>query len=99
MAAGLPTVASAIGQLNQIIRHEQTGLLVPPGDAGALADAIDRLRLDPASRRRLGRAARQYVTRHHTWESVVDRILQLAHANRGANRQRPERVGAAKVGA
>jgi hypothetical protein len=39
------------------------------------------------------------VTRHHTWDSVVDRILQLAHANRGANRQRPERVGAAKVGA
>jgi glycosyltransferase involved in cell wall biosynthesis len=103
MAAGLPTVASAIGQLNQIIRHEQTGLLVPPGDAGALADAIDRLRLDPTSRRRLGRAARQYVTRHHTCDSVVDRILQLALANRGANsganRQRPERVGAAKVGA
>ena len=84
MAAGLPTVASAIGQLNQIIHHEQTGLLVPPGDAGALADAIDRLRHDSTSRRRLGRAARQYVMRHHTWDSVVDRIIQLAHANRGA---------------
>ena len=95
MAAGLPTVASAIGQLNQIIKHGQTGLLVPPGDAGALADAIDGLQLDPTSRRRLGRAARQYVMRHHTWDSVVDRILQLAHANRGAARRlRLQKVGA-----
>ena len=94
MAAGLPTVASAIGQLNQIIHHEQTGLLVPPGDAGALADAIDRLRHDPTSRRRLGRAARQYVMRHHTWDAVVDSIVQLALANRGGARQRLEEVGA-----
>ncbi len=78
MAAGLPVVASRIGQLGELIEHEVTGLLCPPGDATVLADALDRLRRDPELRRRLGQAARATAIRDHTWGAVVDCVLDLA---------------------
>jgi glycosyltransferase involved in cell wall biosynthesis len=78
MAAGLPVVASRIGQLAQVLRHEVDGLFCPPGDAHALAAALERLRAEPALRRRLGLAARAKVLREHTWEAVARRILGLA---------------------
>jgi glycosyltransferase involved in cell wall biosynthesis len=77
MAAGLPVVAGRIGQLAEILDHEQTGLLCPPGDAQALAEALDRLRHDAVLRRRLGRAAQATVLRKHTWAAVARRILGL----------------------
>jgi glycosyltransferase involved in cell wall biosynthesis len=58
MRAGKPVVASAHGGLVEIVRPGVTGLLVPPGDAQALADAIQKLAEDPELRRRLGDAGR-----------------------------------------
>jgi glycosyltransferase involved in cell wall biosynthesis len=78
MAAGLPVVASRIGQLTAIIRHEETGLLCPPGDAAALAAALQRLEREPAWRHTLGQAAHATVCREHTWKAVAERILGLA---------------------
>ncbi|MDQ3697701.1 MAG: glycosyltransferase family 4 protein [Gemmatimonadota bacterium] len=78
MAAGLPVVASRVGQLARLVVHERTGLLCPAGDAAALATALERLRHDPALRARLGRAARAAVTRGHTWDAVVRRVIALA---------------------
>jgi glycosyltransferase involved in cell wall biosynthesis len=78
LATGLPVVVSRVGQVEDVIRHEVSGLLVPPGDAAALAAAIERLRLDPGLRARLGQAARATVLRGHTWEAVVERVLRLA---------------------
>jgi glycosyltransferase involved in cell wall biosynthesis len=78
MAAGLPVVASRLGQLAGMIRHEETGLLCPPGDGDALAAALERLWREPALRRRLGEAARAKALREHTWEAVARRILRLA---------------------
>lgn len=78
MAAGLPVVASRLGQLAELIEDGVTGILCPPGDAAALAEALDRLRRDPELRRRLGRAARQSVLREHTWDAVARRVLRLA---------------------
>jgi glycosyltransferase involved in cell wall biosynthesis len=80
MAAGLPVVASRLGQLGGLIRHGVNGLLCPPGDAAALADALAQLRSAPGLRRRLGEAARAAVLRQHTWAAVADRILRLAEA-------------------
>ena len=87
MAAGLPVVASAVGQVAQLITHEVNGLLCPPGDPAALAEALQRLRREPALRERLGRAARETVRRHHTWEAAVTRILDAAA------RSHPARLG------
>jgi glycosyltransferase involved in cell wall biosynthesis len=61
MAAGLPVVASAVGGVPEIVAHGATGLLVPPGDAAALAEALEQLLADPALRRRLGEAGRERV--------------------------------------
>ena len=77
MAAGLPVVVSDIGQLAAIVRHEEDGLRCPPGDAAALAAALERLARAPALRARLGHAARAKVHREHTWRAVARRILDL----------------------
>lgn len=78
MAAGRPVVASRVGQLESLIQDEVNGLLCPPGDSHALAEALVRLRGDAGLRAHLGRAARECVLRDHTWDSVVRRILKLA---------------------
>lgn len=69
MAAGLPIVASAIGQICEVLEHERTALLVPPGDRDALVAALTRLRQDAALRQRLGRAARDEAFARHTWQA------------------------------
>jgi glycosyltransferase involved in cell wall biosynthesis len=61
MAAGVPVVASSVGGVPEIVEDATTGLLVPPGDAAALAAALERLLADAALRRRLGAAGRERV--------------------------------------
>lgn len=63
MSLGRPVVASAVGGLPDIVEDGVTGLLVPPGDAKALAEALSALLLDPAKAEALGRAGRA------RWES------------------------------
>jgi glycosyltransferase involved in cell wall biosynthesis len=58
MAAGLPIVASGVGGIRELIADDRSGLLVPAGDAAALADRLCRLMADPALAARLGGAAR-----------------------------------------
>ncbi|HZD10773.1 MAG TPA: glycosyltransferase family 4 protein [Candidatus Binatia bacterium] len=80
MAAGLPVVASRIGQLAGLFEDGVNGLLCPAGDPMALAAALERLRRAPRLRARLGQVARASVLRDHTWESVARRILDLARS-------------------
>jgi glycosyltransferase involved in cell wall biosynthesis len=84
MAAGLPVVASRVGQLAELIRPGDNGLLCPPGDAAALAEALVQLWQRPALRRRLGEAARADVLQNHTWDAVARRVLDLAGHGCGA---------------
>lgn len=72
MAAGLPvaTFESSAGPL----RHEVTGLRVPDGDTGALADALERLLTDYALARKLGNAARDQARREFSWARVAERV-------------------------
>lgn len=78
MAAGLPVVASGIGQLVQLIQDGENGWLCPPGDPRALAAALECLRQAPGLRMRLGQQGRQTVLQCHTWESVARQLLTLA---------------------
>lgn len=63
MAAGLPVIASDVGGVAEQVEHDVTGLLVPRGDADALAAALQRLIDDPELRRRMGEAGRARATR------------------------------------
>lgn len=78
MAAGLPIVASRVGQVSEVIVDGVSGLLYPPGKVGALAATLDKVRSHPELRRLLGAAARRAVYERHTWDGVVKRILEIA---------------------
>ncbi len=64
--AGLPVVATAVGGVPEVIEHETTGLLVPPGAPALLAAAVERLMDDPALAKRLGSALRERVAQKFT---------------------------------
>jgi glycosyltransferase involved in cell wall biosynthesis len=75
LAAGTAIVASDVAQIGEILRDEETALLVPPDDPIALAAALERLAEDPALRARLGAAARRDATQHHSWDARLDALL------------------------
>ncbi|MEZ4217281.1 MAG: glycosyltransferase family 4 protein [Myxococcota bacterium] len=85
MAAGLPVVASAIGQIREVIDDGVDGLLVPPGDVEATARALLRLERDAALGARLGAHARAKVA-DCDWVDVARRALALADAPADAAR-------------
>ncbi len=66
-AMALPVVASNIHGIPDVVIDGETGLLVPPADPRALADAIARLAADPALRERMGAAGRAFVEREYDW--------------------------------
>jgi glycosyltransferase involved in cell wall biosynthesis len=77
MATGRGIVASRLEQIGQILEHEKTALLVPPGDADALAIALERLIQDAPLAARLGAAARRQAVAQHSWEANARAVLDL----------------------
>jgi glycosyltransferase involved in cell wall biosynthesis len=75
MAMGKGIVASSLEQLAEVLEHDRTGWLVPPGDAEALADGLRVLIEDPARRERLGCAARDEAVARYTWREHTRRIF------------------------
>jgi glycosyltransferase involved in cell wall biosynthesis len=71
MAAARPIVASAVATIPEIVLDEQTGLLVPAGDAVALADALARLAAEPELARELGERGRERLQRHFSLDKMV----------------------------
>jgi Glycosyltransferase len=76
MLAGAPVIASATGGLLDLVLHEATGLLVAPGDAGALQAAMRRLLDEPQLSEELTRRARNYA-RRFTAGPVVEQIESI----------------------
>ncbi|HEY2617081.1 MAG TPA: glycosyltransferase [Acetobacteraceae bacterium] len=76
MAQACPVIGSAEGGIAEVVQHGRTGLLVPPGDAAALADAMRRLVSEPELRHGLGRAAFAYAS-----ESLDARVQSVALEN------------------
>lgn len=78
MAHRLAVVATRAGGLPDKVVAGQTGWLVPPGDAAALADALaDALRAGPEERRRRGLAGRALAERRFAWPAVVDGLIDV----------------------
>lgn len=80
MAAGLPVIATRIGQVPAVI--EDCGVLVGGSDAAELASAIDEMVADPERRARFGAVSRQLAVERHSWAQVLQTILE--HAGVGA---------------
>jgi glycosyltransferase involved in cell wall biosynthesis len=76
MAAGVPLVAAEAGSLPEVVAPPEGGVLVPVGDAAALADATARLLDDPAARAALSASARRSAERFR-WGAVADRHLEF----------------------
>jgi glycosyltransferase involved in cell wall biosynthesis len=77
MAAGCPVVAAASGGIPDLVIDGVNGLLVPAGDADALAQALHRMLVDRELAARLSREARATIARRYTPEAAVERLDQL----------------------
>ena len=76
-ACELPVVATRVGGIPELVQDGVTGLLTPPGDARALAHALERILTDPRLRIEMGQAARRRIEVHFSLEVQVDRLLAL----------------------
>ena len=88
MAAGLPTVATEYPGVRAVVDEGGTGLLVPPGDPGAVTGAIRRLvEAGPSGRSAMGTAGREKAERLWSWPRLLDR-MDAAYAEAIATRRR-----------
>ena len=76
-AAGTPLVVADTGGLREIVEHGITGLRFPPGDVGALADAVTSVLSDEVLARRLVRDARQVLTDDYAWARIAARTAEV----------------------
>jgi glycosyltransferase involved in cell wall biosynthesis len=75
MASGTPVVCSRLGGLPEVVRDNETGFLVTPGDVDELHDRIATVLGSPALADRMGRAARELVLERFTWQACAARCL------------------------
>ena len=72
-----PVIASASGGITDIVKHEQTGLLVKERDVPGTADAIVHLLTEPDLSRRLSEQGYQHAVQAFGWDSIIDRTMKL----------------------
>lgn len=77
MAQGVVPVVTRVGGLPELVEHNVSGLVVPPGDTPALRDALATLLRDPARRRQLAAAARERVNGPFHFRHTVEKHLAL----------------------
>jgi len=80
MGSGLPCVTTNVGALPELVDDGVTGLLVPPREPAALAEALINLLSDPARAEQMGRAGQQKVVEHLTWRAVAERMAPYLEA-------------------
>ena len=96
-AAGLPLVSTGVGAIPEIVRHGETGFIVPQDDADALARVLDDLAADPQLRRRMGANAAALVRRRYDAVRNANQLIEVLveaarHAPRPRSRRRAVRV-------
>ena len=77
MACATPVVASAVGGIPEVVDDGVTGLLVPPSEPKALADAVNRLLDDPGLAAGMGRAGRARATAEFSWQAIAEQTVAL----------------------
>lgn len=94
LAAGLPVVGSRLGQIAEVIEHEQSGLLVGD-DANEVAAALERLASNRELRARLAAAGLERVQSAYTWDHTGDRIGAILETLLGSGKKHDGRPAAA----
>jgi glycosyltransferase involved in cell wall biosynthesis len=91
MLSGRPIVATAVGEVPAVLSGGRAGVLVPPGDAGALAGALAGVLSDPAEARRLSAAAARRAAEEYTFGKMMERYVALYAQllTKGAHRPNP----------
>jgi glycosyltransferase involved in cell wall biosynthesis len=97
MAAGLPVVATDVPGHRDVVVHGETGMLVPPGDTGALAEAVASLVSDPARRKAMGESGRWRVHKEFDVRAMVEATAQV-YRQAASWRHRPRFEPRAGVG-
>ncbi|HWP42989.1 MAG TPA: glycosyltransferase family 4 protein [Blastocatellia bacterium] len=92
MAMARPVIASRLGQIADVIRSGENGILVEPGDSQAIAASIESLVKDDALRNELGSAARRTVVERFTWVHNAARVFDAADQAAEGVRNKPSRT-------
>lgn len=74
---GRPIVATSVGGIPEVVRDEETGVLVPPSNPRALGDALTELVRSPERAERMGRAGREFVLGRFSWQRHADEMLDI----------------------
>jgi glycosyltransferase involved in cell wall biosynthesis len=88
MAHGLPIITTNVGGSPDLLTPD-AGILIPPGDSAALADAMQRLALDPALRKRMGQAARDRYLQLFAPNAVLSMLVSTYARVAGRNGHEP----------
>jgi glycosyltransferase involved in cell wall biosynthesis len=77
MACGTPVIGFAVGGIPDLVRHDETGLLAPPGDVAGLRNAIETLLADSDRRQRMGKSCRDLILKECHPRVQASRYLDL----------------------
>lgn len=83
MAMGKGIVASNLDQIGDVLKHNETGWLVNPGDVSSLMKGLETLIDNPELRERLGKTAREHAVAKHTWKEHTRKIIEKLSARYG----------------
>jgi glycosyltransferase involved in cell wall biosynthesis len=91
-SCGVPVVVTSVGGLPEVVVDGETGMVVPPNDLEAAAQALQELVLAPSLRERMGRAAQKWVAEHYRWEEttrVMERLYERVISGKTSSPQMP----------
>ncbi len=83
-ASGIPSIGGDSGGVRSAVRDGETGIIVPPTDSDAIADAIRSLLLNPDRRQKMGTAGRHAVETHYNWDRVARDTREFTYRVTGA---------------
>jgi glycosyltransferase involved in cell wall biosynthesis len=76
-AAGKPVIASELGGMTELVEHRERGMLVPPGNAKSLADAMTWMAEHPQESQEMGRRAREYALQAHSADAHYNKLMEV----------------------
>ena len=77
MASGKPVISTEVGAIPEIVDNDKTGIIVPPRDSKAFADAILKLVEDKEVRIKMGMEGRKKAERGYDWDTIVERYEMI----------------------